>query len=62
MRGEAEIVVRRQVDNLAAIDRRAGRLIAVEDARVAVEALRLDGVELVAEERKGVDTSHAGRK
>ena len=49
MRRQPEVVVRREVDDLAAVDRRARGLLVVEHAQAAVEPLRLERVQFVAE-------------
>ena len=47
MRRQAEVVIRREVDDLAMIERRLRLLLAFENAQVAVEPLLLERVELV---------------
>ena len=54
MRRQAEVVVRREVDDAAAVERRVRPLLVVEDAQAAVEALRLQGIELVGQELERV--------
>ena len=49
MRRQAEVVVRREVDDRAVVERGVRLLLVFEDAQVAVEALLLQGVELVAQ-------------
>ena len=46
MRRQPEVVVRREVDDLPVVDRRLRLLLVVEDAEMAVEALRFERVEL----------------
>ena len=43
MGGQAEIVVRREVDDRFVIDRRVGLLLAIENPQVAVKLLFLEG-------------------
>ena len=47
MRRQAEIVVRRQVDDRFVIDRRVRLLLVLENPQLAVQLLFLEGVELV---------------
>jgi hypothetical protein len=54
MGGQAEIVVRRQIDHRFAVERGARRLLTLEDAKLAVEALLFEGFELVGEVAQGV--------
>ena len=54
VRGEAEIVVRRQVDHRLVVERRVRRGLAFEDAQLAVEALLLQVVEFDGKKRKRI--------
>ena len=56
VRGEAQVVVRREVDDLPAVERRARRLLGVEDAQGAVEALLFQGLQLLAQVRQRIGT------
>ena len=49
MRREAEVVVRGEIDDLAAVDSGARGLLVVQYAQAAVEALRLERVQFIAE-------------
>ena len=46
MRGEAEIIVGREVDDVLAVEGADGRLLVVEHAQLEVRALGLEFVEL----------------
>ena len=48
MGGQAEIVVRRQVDHGFVIDRRVSLLLAIENPQIAVKLLFLEGLELLS--------------
>ena len=49
MRRQAEVVVRRQIDDRAVVERGVRLLLVVEDAQVPIEVLLLERVELVAQ-------------
>ena len=49
VRRQPEVVVRREIDDVAAVDRRARGLPVVEHAQTAVETLRFEGVQFVGE-------------
>ncbi len=54
VRRQAEIIVRGEIDDLAAVDASPCGLLVVEHAEAAIKALRLEGVELVGEKAKRV--------
>ena len=49
MRGQSQIIVRREVDDFLAVESADGRLLVVEHAQLEVRALGLEFVELVGE-------------
>ena len=59
VRREPEIVVRREIDDRAMVERGVGLLLVVEHAQVPIEVLLLERVELVAQKGKRVLT-HRG--
>ncbi len=63
MRREAEIVVRREVDDLPAVESRLRLLLAAQDTEAAVEAVALQIVQGVVEEleRIGGRLTRGGR-
>ena len=54
MRGQAEIIVRRKVDDFLAVEGADGSLLVVEHAQAEMRALGLELVELVGEIRKRI--------
>ena len=54
MRRQAEIVVRREVDDAAVIERRRGLLLVFEDAKRAVQPLLFEGVQFCRKVRERV--------
>ena len=54
MRGQSEIVVRREIDDVVMIDGRRRLLLVVEHAQLAVEPLLLQGIELGGKESEGI--------
>jgi hypothetical protein len=50
MRGQAEVVVRRQIDDAAAVEGGPRGLLAIEYAEVAIQTLGLERSDFVAEE------------
>jgi hypothetical protein len=49
MRGQAEVVVRREVDDLAAVEGGIGFLFAFEHAKAPIQTLLFEGIELGGE-------------
>src|SRR5271165_6546188 len=60
MRGQAQIIIRRQVDDFLAVKRADGRLLVIEHAQLEVRALGLEVVELVGEIRERVGAGCGG--
>ncbi len=63
MRGQSQIIVRREIDDLLAVEGADRRLLVVEHAQLEVRALGLEFVELVGEigERVGAGCGGHGR-
>src|SRR2546425_3041823 len=59
MRGEPEVVVRRQVHHLPVIDRRLGFLFVFENPKMSIETLLLQRIELGCEKRKRIGSHDA---
>ena len=60
MRSQSQIIVRRQVDDLLAIESADRRLLVVEHAKLEVRALGLEFVELIGEIRERIGAGCSG--
>jgi hypothetical protein len=60
MRREAEVVVRREIHDLAAVEPRVRLLLAAQDAETAVEAVALHLLERVIQELERIGGRLAG--
>ena len=62
MRGQPQIIVRRQVDDLLSVKRTDWRLLVFQHAQLEVRALGLEFVELVGEIRERIDAGCSGQR
>ena len=62
MRGQSEIIVRGEVDDLLAVERADRRLLVLEHAQLEVRAFGFEFVELVGEIRERIGAGCSGHE